>query len=140
VRFWDTSAIVPTFLAEAASPIMRRLTAEDPEMAVWWATPVECLAAISRRERSGGLPREEAVQALSGLSDLAAAWVEVPPTEALRDAARRIVRVHDVRTADALQIAAATAISDQRPERLELVTLDERLALAARREGFPVLP
>jgi predicted nucleic acid-binding protein len=119
---------------------MRTLTAEDPEMAVWWATPVECLAAISRRERSGGLPREEAVKALSGLSDLAAAWVEVPPTEALRDTARRIVRVHDVRTADALQIAAATAISDQRPEGLELVTLDERLALAARREGFPVLP
>lgn len=119
---------------------MRELTAEDAEMAVWWATPVECLAAIARRERSGGLPREEAVRALGGLSDLADAWVEVPPTESLRDTARRIVRIHDVRTADAFQIAAAAAISDQRPERLELVTLDERLALAARREGFPVLP
>ena len=109
-------------------------------MAVWWMTPVECLAAISRRERSGSIAHAEALHALAGLSDLASAWVEVPPTESLRDSARRIVRIHDVRTADAFQIAAAEALSEQRPEMLELVTLDERLALAARREGFPILP
>ena len=31
-------------------------------------------------------------------------------------------------------------LSDGRPGTLEFVTLDERLALAARREGFLVLP
>ncbi|MBA3433898.1 MAG: hypothetical protein H0U08_07375 [Actinobacteria bacterium] len=67
-------------------------------------------------------------------------WIEVPPTDRLRDNARRIVRVHDIRAADAFQLAAAHAASDDEPERLPFVTLDERLALAARREGFPILP
>ena len=118
---------------------MRGLTAEDPEMAVWWATPVECLASIARRERSGEVVAKEFALALESLADLVAACVEVPPTESIRNRARRIVRLHDVPTADAFQIAAAEVISDHRPERLELVTLDERLALAARREGFTIL-
>jgi len=140
VRFWDTSAIVPTFLEEASSATLRQLTREDPEMAVWWATPVECLAAIARRERSDDLARDEAHRALEALLELAEAWTEVPPTESLRESARRIVRTHDLRTADAFQIAAAVAVSGSRPETLTLVTLDERLVVAARREGFPVLP
>jgi hypothetical protein len=48
--------------------------------------------------------------------------------------------VHEIRTADAFQLAAALAASDEEPETIPVVTLDERLALAARREGFPVLP
>lgn len=140
MRFWDTSAIVPTFLDEASSTTMRQLTREDPEMGVWWATPVECLAAIARKERSDSLPHDEARRALGALLELAEAWTEVPPTDPLRDTARRIVRTHDVRTADAFQIAAAIAISGSQPETLALVTLDDRLAVAARREGFPVLP
>jgi hypothetical protein len=39
-----------------------------------------------------------------------------------------------------MQIAAATVLSDGDPASLPLVTLDERLARAARREGFPILP
>jgi hypothetical protein len=140
VRFWDTSAIIPTFLEEVSSSTMRQITREDPEMAVWWATPVECLAAIARRERSDSLAHDDAHRALGALLDLAEAWTEVPPTESLRDNARRIVRTHDLRTAHAFQIAAAAAISGSRPETLALVTLDERLAVAARREGFPVVP
>lgn len=140
MRFWDTSAIVPTFLEEPTSTTVRRIVQEDPRMAVWWATPIECLAAIIRRERSGGLAPKDTALALAALSDLTAAWVEVPPTDPVRDIARRLVRTHDLRTADALQIAAAVTIGGSQPETVALVTLDERLALAARREGFSVLP
>ena len=119
---------------------MRTLVRDDPEMAVWWTTPVECLAAIARRERSGDLPTPGVTSALDALATLGAGWVECPPIESVRDTARRIARIHDVRTADAFQIAAAGGVSDGQPESLPFVTLDERLALAARREGFPVLP
>jgi predicted nucleic acid-binding protein len=52
--------------------------------------------------------------------------------------ARRLLRVHALSAADALQLAAAIAASEADPASLALVTLDDRLAEAARREGFLV--
>jgi predicted nucleic acid-binding protein len=46
--------------------------------------------------------------------------------------------VHPLRAADALQLAAAFVAAEQRPSSLEVVTLDDRLAAAARKEGFPL--
>ena len=46
------------------------------------------------------------------------------------------LRVHPLRSADALQLAAAFMAAERRPPSLELVTLDDRLATAARKEGF----
>ena len=51
----------------------------------------------------------------------------------------RFLRVHPLRAADALQLAAAFAAAECRPAPLEVVTLDERLAAAAQREGFPLV-
>jgi hypothetical protein len=45
-----------------------------------------------------------------------------------------------LRAADALQLAAALIVCDERPESLSFVCLDDRLREAARKEGFPVLP
>jgi predicted nucleic acid-binding protein len=41
-----------------------------------------------------------------------------------------------LRAADALQLAAAYVAAERRPPSLEVVTLDDRLAAAARKEGF----
>jgi hypothetical protein len=49
------------------------------------------------------------------------------------------LRVHPLRAADALQLAAAFIAAERRPSSLELVTLDDRLAVAARKEGFAVI-
>ena len=62
---------------------------------------------------------------------------EVEPGEELRESAKRLLRVHDLRTADALQLAAAVYVAEARPSTLEFVSLDDRLLAAARREGFP---
>jgi hypothetical protein len=48
------------------------------------------------------------------------------------------LRVHPLRGADSLQLAAAVIASEGLPASLNIVTLDERLAGAARREGFIV--
>ena len=52
----------------------------------------------------------------------------------------RLVRAHDLRAADALQLAAAVDLRGRGETTPPFVTLDERLAFAAAREGFPVLP
>ena len=107
-------------------------------MIVWWGTPVECYSAISRREREGNLSEADADLVYARLHALAASWEEVTPGEQVRKLAQRMLRVHPLRAADALQLAAAAIAADSDPPSLEFVSLDERLLQAARLEGFPV--
>jgi hypothetical protein len=47
--------------------------------------------------------------------------------------------VHPLRAADALQLAAAFVAAERRPASLQVITLDERLADAMRKEGFALI-
>ncbi len=139
MSFWDTSALVPTVAVEPTTTRMRELLADDPWVTVWWGTVVEFAAAIARHERAKKVSDDRAREAHLTLDGLSARWSEIPPTEPLRDDARRLVRVHDLRAADAFQLAAARVAADDHPSSLPFVTLDDRLALAASREGFPIV-
>ncbi len=139
MRFWDASAIVPLLITEGTSRRLQSLVISDPRMAVWWASEVECVSALVRREREGMLDTRALEMALHQLREFADAWLEVEPSGFIRESAVRILRVHTLRAADALQLAAAFAAAERRPASLEMVTLDERLAGAARKEGFNVV-
>jgi predicted nucleic acid-binding protein len=99
---------------------------------------VECVSVLTRLEREGSLTGPSLVDGLRRLDGLASAWSEVQPMALVRQTAIRLLRVHPLRTADALQLAAAIAAAEDHPATLPFVTLDERLAQAAEREGFPV--
>ena len=139
MRFWDSSAVVPLLIRENHSERIGRLALEEEDMVVWWATPVECTSAITRREGNRDLDPETANLALARLRDLATAWSEILPSERLRAFALRLLRVHVLRAADALQLAAAVIAAGEIPVSLEVVCLDQRLARAAEREGFRVI-
>ena len=136
MKFWDASAIVPLLMTEPTTPTVQALAESDPTMLVWWATEVECASAIARLERDGALDESAVTQAFDRLKHLATAWHEVDPSDPVREAAVRFMRVHPLRAADALQLAAAFIAAERRPSALEVVTLDDRLAVAARKEGF----
>lgn len=137
MRFWDSSAIVPLLVEGPRSEAVRRLYLADPDVVVWWGTPVECASAIARLEREGLLP--DAAGAFERLDAIAPSWTEVDAVEGIRAAARRLLRVHPLRAGDACQLAAALLASELRPPTLAFVTLDDRLAGAAEREGFRVV-
>jgi predicted nucleic acid-binding protein len=139
VRFWDSSAIVPLLVAEPSSGDVMLAYELDPEIVAWWATEVECVSALARLEREGSLTAPSMSEALGRLAGLAAAGREVQPLAIVREIAIRLLRVHPLRTADALQLAAAIAASEGHPATLALVTLDDRLAQAAGREGFQIV-
>ena len=63
-------------------------------------------------------------------------WMQVVPSDEIREVARRLLRVHPLRAADALQLAAAGVASERRPSTIGFVTFDDRLRDAASREGF----
>ena len=139
MRFWDASAIVPLVMHEPTTRTLQRLIAADPGMLVWWASEVECASAIARLERDGALDHGAANEAFDRLRHLAQAWHEVDPSDPVREASVRLLRVHALRAADALQLAAAYIAAERRPTSMEMVTLDERLAIAARKEGFVIM-
>lgn len=138
MRFWDSSAIVPLLVGEGTTAAMQALAKDDPAMLVWWATEVECVSAIARLEREDDLSSDATQVALERLDALADGWSEVQPVEPARRTARRLLRVHRLRAADALQLAAAVVAAEGHPASLDIVTLDDRLGGAARREGFLV--
>ena len=60
MNFWDTSAIVPLCVQEPASALVRDALIEDEGIVVWWGTRTECISALMRQVREGGLtPRDE---------------------------------------------------------------------------------
>lgn len=139
MKFWDSSAIVPLLVREDRTDATQELFTADPAVIVSWLTPVECASAIARAEHEALLASPEATEAFARLDDLALVWREVEPVNEVRETARRLLRVHRLRSADALQLAAATLASERRPSALTIVTLDSRLESAALKEGFVVL-
>ena len=139
MRFWDSSAIVPLLVNEPTTPRLESFAERDPDMLVWWGSRVECASALARLGRAAGLDPRRAEVAFDRLRQLADGWHEIEPNELIRETAIRFVRVHPLRTADALQLGAAFVAAECRPPSLQLVTLDDRLADAARKEGFALL-
>jgi predicted nucleic acid-binding protein len=139
LKFWDSSAILPLLLDERTSASVAAVYEDDERQIVWCLTEVEAVSALARRERQGGRP-VDVERARTTLKILSERWEEVTSVESVRTRAIRLLGTHGLRAADALQLAAALVFCDERTESLPFVCLDDRLAEAARKEMFPVLP
>lgn len=135
MRFWDSSALVPLCLQQPRSEQAKRLLREDREIMVWWGSSVECASAIARLHRDALLTSAAERLARSLLEELSASWFEIQPGASVREQAMRVLRVHPLRAADALQLAAALEWSGPATNG-EFITFDDRLRAAAEREGF----
>ena len=83
---------------------------------------------------------QDAAGAISALDEFLSAAAEVPPSDAVRDKACRLLRVHSLGAADAQQLAAALVLRGEDPVLLEFVCLDNKLRDAAMREGLKLQP
>ena len=124
---------------EPSSAERRELLRQDDHIVTWWGSLIECASALSRLHREGGIHAGELSQSLEALQVLGETWLEVRPQERVRRRALRLLRVHALRGADSLQLAAALTAAEEDPESLEFVSSDARLSTAAEREGFKVL-
>lgn len=137
MRFWDASALVPLFTQKATSADMIRLEAADPAVQVWWGTRVEVKAALFRKVLTGHLTRAQALVGVGRVdARFDALYIEIEPSTPIRHRAEALVSRHDLRAADALQLAAFL----QNGASQEFVCLDKRLRDAALAEGARVLP
>jgi hypothetical protein len=138
--FWDSSAVVPLLVPDARSTSLTAIARSDPELVLWWASPVECQSALHRQQRDDALPAALLDAALARLRGLVEDADFVAPTHRVRERAGRLLAAHPLRAADALQLAAALMWCDEAPHGTGFVCLDDRLCHAARLEGFRLLP
>jgi predicted nucleic acid-binding protein len=138
MRFWDSSAVVPLLVEQQASSRAAGWLSEDPTVVVWTLTPVEVTSALRRLVREAGLEDEAARSAETRLDEFVRACHIVVDVEPIKVRAVRLLRLHPLRAFDALQLGAAVHWAEGHPDGRPFHTLDARLALAARREGFRV--
>lgn len=139
MRFWDTSALVPLFVTQPGSTRVRQLYESDRDCAVWCLTDVEAHSALARLTREGSLAAERALDVARQFDLAWDTFQVIAASDAVKERAKRGLRLHPLASADALQLAAALTFAIERPAGLEFVCLDERLCAAARLEGFRVV-
>jgi uncharacterized protein len=140
VRFWDSSAILAVLGSEDRGRDLAAALEEDPAGLIWLLTPVEVRSGLARGVRSGAIDAAEREFLWEDFDRIRRAFLEVDAILKVRQAAQRLLDTHPLRSGDALQLAAAIVGAEGHPETLPFVTLDLRLAEAAAREGFLVLP
>lgn len=137
--FFDTSALVPLCIFQPASQTARRAYRRFATCVVAWSTLIEANGAIYRAERTAGLIQRDRQIALQRIRQLQQRWVEILPTDRVRDIALDVIENHDLRAADAIQLASALEWCSGKPRNRHFVCLDRQLAMTARTVGFSVI-
>lgn len=137
--FWDTSGIVPLCCFQSQSAEAAKTARVYARQVTWWATPVEVVSSFSRLVREENLTLEGKHQALTRLAYLRSRWTEVQPTNEVRETAERLLNLHKLRAADAMQLSAALVWCSHRPRGRHFIGGDGDLSDAAEAEGFGVI-
>jgi len=140
MRSWDSSALVPLIVAQPTSVAVDEWIESDGAIAVWTLTSVELASAVARLARERAIGEGVAHEAEVRIDQLIRSCHTVIDVESVKAHARRLLRVHPLRAADALQLGAAWEWAVGRPAERVFHTFDGRLGIAARREGFRVIP
>jgi len=139
VKYWDSSALVPLLFPEGVSARAREIHRDDPAIVTWWGTAIECVSALARRERDGSLSPTAFGVAIGRVRTAATSWTSIVPSDELREQSIRLLRLHRLRAADAVQLGAAIIAAEFQPGTLDFVTFDQNQKTAADKEGFRVV-
>ena len=141
----DSSGLVKRYVSEVGTAWVRGLfdPALNNEVFIAAVTPVEIVAAITRRARSGTIsPADAATASALFRSHLAGAYQRVHLTDALLARAMAVAETHGLRAYDAVQLTAAIEVNGQAIAAglapITLVSGDASLNAAATVEGLIV--
>ncbi len=140
MRFWDSSAIVPILVLEKETERCISAFQSDQDVMVWTMSKVEVFSALCRGLREGSLKEIDFDSAKKRMNDFFDMVFEIISVPKVKDRALRLLQVHPLRAADALQLASVLVAIQEDTSRLPIMTFDDRLSLAAKREGLTVNP
>jgi hypothetical protein len=138
--FVDASALVKRYVRERHSVAVRRVVAAGP-IAVSRFSEVEVPSALARLVRERRLSPRTRDRAIAAFVIDVTAWHVVEITPDVTALARALLRRHDLRAGDAIQLASAVWLR-QSVSLSGVLAFDTRFTTAAHAEHFlvPVLP
>ena len=143
--FVDSSALVKRYVQEIGTAWVRSITRHSPSTTIGIAriTAVEVTSAVARRRKGRTLPSRKASSILHRFRQhLAGRYAVLEITPALFNDAMRLANTYALRAYDAVQLAAALEIRQQRRTLglgpVTLISADQALNDAATAEGLAV--
>jgi hypothetical protein len=109
---------MPLCFQQDASHQLRQLRQRRPNVAVWWGMMVEVARLEAQRS----------------------SWLEVAPSDKVRNLAAEIPEQYGLRALDSFQLAAALVWCRERPRGRLFVCCDTVLVNAALEAGFEIYP
>jgi len=140
--FLEATAFAKLFVREPGTAALIKLmeSVEDNRKLIAASTPLEVYAAIRRRERAGGISREDAAAALEIQRLESARTVQEPLNPAVLECARQLLDRRALRWPDALQLSAALVARDMfQGTEIIFVSASQILLDAARAENLTIV-
>jgi predicted nucleic acid-binding protein len=142
VLYFDASALVKRYVSERGSKRVRDLLA-DGEIVISRLSEIEVVSGLARLARAGAISASARDRSVAAFTSDIAAWYTVEISAAVALVARRLLQRRVLRAGDSIQLACALVLKEglgaALGEELDVfVCSDERLAQAARAEGFRV--
>jgi predicted nucleic acid-binding protein len=134
--FFDSSAIVPLCVAQSVSQSTRELFRRFNTQVVARTTLIGTTSTLYQAVALGALTQSNARRALARLEQLENRWAEVVASGRVREVALDVLRAHQLRSGDAIQLASALVWCKDKPRRRSFVCFDQRLGKAADRAGL----
>ncbi len=140
ILFLDTSDFVKLYIEESGGDMVMRRFRQARLLAVSELALIECHSALARLWREGKLTKLAwATLRREVLTDLKAAYLQVRVSERLKQSACRLLAAHSLRSLDALQLASALIVKNNRRQQILFPSFDAKLNLAARAAGLDTL-
>ncbi len=135
----ESSAVLAWLLGEERGESARRSLADAEVVVSSDLTLVECDRVLIRGQRLGHLGEAEVADLRAVLNAAALRWHRLRIADEVIERARRPFPGEPLRTLDALHLASAL-VARAAVAGLVLLSLDERIRLAARHLGMDVIP
>lgn len=137
-HYLDTSVVVKIYLPEPESGRVHTLLLGDEPVVTSVLTYPETRAVLARAVRTRRLAGASHADALTSLEDDWIDWVTVEVTAAVARRAGWLAEIHALTSLDAVHLASALALHEERAGEVTFWSADHRLATAARREGLRI--
>ena len=139
MRYFDASAPVKRYVRENGSAAVHRLLSSDtPVMSR--LSEVEVALALMRLAREGALMAAERDRALATFAADVEAVMVVELAQEITAGATELLRRHQLRAGDAIQLTSCLFLQGQVGETVPFVAFDRRLTEVARLEGLETRP
>lgn len=138
MNYFDTSALIKRFVAEAGSELVLQLTNRD-RVVTAAITYAEVHGGLARKKRTGELAGNDYAIACDQFEEDWQAYDRIQLTTEILTRARDLIQRHPLRGFDAIHLASAMEPGTEVAYAVTFVAADARLLNAAAAEGLPVV-